>query len=179
MTDAAKADCISWDDYFMAIGFLSAQRSKDPVTQVGACIVRNNVVVGTGYNGMPNGDDSLPWSRPSKNDFVCHAEMNAITNTYLLDFKDCVIYVTLFPCNECAKLIIKSGIKKIVYNSDLKNGKRKNQESKMMLKSAGVECRQYSPSIRNINIFSKIDVDGSEKLSEPSPKKVKKSESDE
>jgi dCMP deaminase len=117
-----RQNYISWKEYFMGIAKLSGQRSKDPSTQVGACIVNNeNKIVGIGYNGFPNGisDDDLTWERngdflDTKYAYVCHAELNAIMNCILAP-KDCTLYVTLFPCNECAKLVIQSGIKKIIY----------------------------------------------------------------
>ncbi|CAG5946850.1 unnamed protein product [Menidia menidia] len=113
-----REDYLEWSEYFMAVSFLSAQRSKDPSSQVGACIVNpENKIVGIGYNGMPNGcdDDLLPWSRyaddwlDTKKPYVCHAEMNAIMNKNSADVKGCTMYVVLFPCNECAKLIIQAG----------------------------------------------------------------------
>ena len=118
---------VQWDDYFMAIAFLSSMRSKDPNTQVGACIVNaDKRIVGIGYNGFPRGcsDDELPWAIESedpldtKYPFVCHAEMNAILNKNSSDVKGCSIYTALFPCNECTKLIIQSGITEVVYLSD-------------------------------------------------------------
>uniref|UniRef100_A0A9J8CUH9 dCMP deaminase n=1 Tax=Cyprinus carpio carpio TaxID=630221 RepID=A0A9J8CUH9_CYPCA len=113
-----RQDYLEWPEYFMAVAFLSAQRSKDPSSQVGACIVnQENKIVGIGYNGMPNGcdDDLLPWSRSADNKldtkypYVCHAELNAIMNKNSADVKGCTMYVALFPCNECAKLIIQAG----------------------------------------------------------------------
>ncbi|XP_041943386.1 deoxycytidylate deaminase isoform X1 [Alosa sapidissima] len=113
-----REDYLEWPEYFMAVAFLSAQRSKDPSSQVGACIVNpENKIVGIGYNGMPNGcnDDLLPWARAAadrldtKYPYVCHAELNAIMNKNSADVKGCTIYVALFPCNECAKLIIQAG----------------------------------------------------------------------
>ncbi|CAJ0944407.1 unnamed protein product, partial [Ranitomeya imitator] len=113
-----REDYLEWCEYFMAVAFLSAQRSKDPSSQVGACIVNpENKIVGIGYNGMPNGchDDVLPWARTAsdrldtKYPYVCHAELNAIMNKNSADVKGCIMYVALFPCNECAKLIIQAG----------------------------------------------------------------------
>lgn len=143
---------INWETYFMAIASLSAMRSKDPNTQVGACIVnKDNIIVGIGYNGMPNGcsDDDMPWERESstvldtKYPFVCHAELNAILNSnYHLN--GCILYVTLFPCNECAKAIIQSGIKKVVY---LDNKYPNNSETKAalyMFNKSGIELHKYS-----------------------------------
>ncbi len=141
---------ISWDEYFMGVAVLSSKRSKDPSTTVGACIVnKKNRIVGIGYNGFPYGceDSEYPWGRDQtdflncKYPYVVHAEPNAILNsTCPLD--DCTIYVTLFPCNECAKLIIQSGIKEVVYMSDKYDGTNENIASKRMLKSANVKCRQ-------------------------------------
>ncbi|XP_034080409.1 deoxycytidylate deaminase isoform X5 [Gymnodraco acuticeps] len=121
-TTRKREDYLEWPEYFMAVAFLSAQRSKDPSSQVGACIVnQENKIVGIGYNGMPNGcdDDLLPWSRSADDRLntkypyginkVCHAELNAIMNKNSADVKGCSMYVALFPCNECAKLIIQSG----------------------------------------------------------------------
>ncbi len=144
-----RSDVLSWNEYFMGLAHLSALRSKDPSTQVGACIVsQTNRVVGIGYNGLPRGceDDTYPWGRDgdfldTKYPFVVHAELNAILNSHS-DLRGCSIYVSLFPCNECAKAIIQSGISKIVYESD----KYKDQDnviaSKKMLVSAGVELVQ-------------------------------------
>lgn len=142
-------DYISWDEYFMGVALLSSMRSKDPNTSVGACIVNQKKrIVGIGYNGMPYGcdDDEYSWNREgdflnTKYPYVVHAEPNAILNsTTKLD--DSTIYVTLFPCNECAKLIIQSGIKEIVYMSDKYDGIESDIASKKMLKSAGVTWRK-------------------------------------
>jgi len=119
----ARSEYLSWDEYFMSVALLSAQRSKDPSTQVGACIVNNNLrIVGIGYNGFPIGcsDDALPWGKVgewenTKYPFVCHAEMNAILNKNQADIQGATIYTSLYPCNECAKLVIQSGIKRVVY----------------------------------------------------------------
>ncbi len=144
-----RNDYISWDEYFMGVALLSAQRSKDPNTQVGACIVNpEKKIVGVGYNGFPSGldDDTLPWAREgafleTKYPYVCHAELNAILNS-TRDLKGCSIYVALFPCNECAKAIIQSGIKEIVYLSDKYDGTDSVVASKMMLTQAGVRLRK-------------------------------------
>ncbi len=145
---------ISWDEYFMGVAILSSMRSKDPNTKVGACIVNQKKrIVGIGYNGLPVGcsDDEFPWERQggfleTKYPFVVHAEPNAILNsTTSLD--NATIYVTLFPCHECAKLIIQSGIKEIVYMSDKYDGTESDQASKMMLKSAGVTWRKVPLNI--------------------------------
>ena len=135
-----RSDYLSWDEYFMGIALLSAERSKDNNTQVGACIVSNeHKIVSMGYNGMPIGrcDDEMPWERQgdyldTKYPFVCHAELNAILNCAGVSMKDCTIYVTLFPCNECAKAIIQAGIKTVVYDSDKYAGTPANVASKRM-----------------------------------------------
>ena len=128
MNGEKRKDYLEWDEYFMAIAKLSAMRSKDPSTQVGACIVSNdNRILSIGYNGAPNGfsDEKFPWGRDGKNldtkyPYVCHAELNAILNYRgsKKDLEDARIYVDLFPCNECAKIIIQSGIKEVIYLSD-------------------------------------------------------------
>jgi len=159
-----RTDYISWDEYFMGIALLSAKRSKDPNTQVGACIVNSdNKIVGIGYNGFPIGcsDDNLPWNRDGKDinstkyPYVVHAEANAILNS-TENLKGARIYVGLFPCNECAKLIIQSGIKEILYLSD----KYKNEDfikaSKKMLKMSGVKLTQLKLSSKKINLHFDI-----------------------
>lgn len=145
---------ISWDEYFMGLAHLSALRSKDPNTQVGACIVDSeNKVVSIGYNGLPRGcsDTEFPWGREggfrdSKYAYVVHAELNAILNSPR-PVKDCVLYVSLFPCNECAKAIIQSGIRKVVYESDKYADTDSTIVSKRMLRTAGVELVQLNKSI--------------------------------
>jgi len=148
-----RKDYISWDEYFMGVSILSGKRSKDPNTQVGACVVSpDKKIVGTGYNGMPKGcnDDTFPWKREGefldkKYAYVVHAELNSILNSVGRDLSGCTIYVALFPCNECAKAIIQSGITRIVYLSD----KYKNEEftiaAKKMLDSSGVSYDQLVP----------------------------------
>lgn len=144
----------------MGISLLSAQRSKDPNTQVGACIVNpENKVVGLGYNGFPKGvsDDEFPWDRKGKYDetkyaYICHAEMNAILNSPHNSLKGCSVYVSLFPCNECAKAIIQSGINEIVYLSDKYKETDIIHASKRMLNAAGVKLRQYHPKIKNLKL---------------------------
>ena len=140
---------ISWDTYFMGVALLSSYRSKDPNTKVGACIVNQQKrIIGIGYNGFPYGcsDDEFPWDREGeyldcKYPYVVHAEPNAILNsTAKLD--NATLYVTLFPCNECAKLIIQSGIKEIVYMEDKYNGSPSDLASKKMLEAAGVSTRK-------------------------------------
>ena len=144
-----RNDYIDWDTYFMGIAILSAHRSKDPNTQVGACIVNEDKkIVGVGYNGLPIGcdDKEFPWEREgdflkTKYPYVCHAELNAILNS-IKSLKGCTIYVGLFPCNECAKAIIQSGIREIVYISDKYVGTDGNIASKRLLDSAGVKYRK-------------------------------------
>lgn len=144
-----RNDVLSWDEYFMGLAHLSAKRSKDPNTQVGAAIVSpEHRVVGIGYNGFPNGcdDDEFPWEREgefacTKYPFVVHAELNAILNS-TTNLSGCSIYVSLFPCNECAKAIIQSGISRIVYESDKYADTDGTKASKRMLKAAGVELVQ-------------------------------------
>ena len=147
-----RADYLSWDEYFLGVAELSAARSKDPNTQVGACIVsEDNKILSVGYNGMPIGcnDDDMPWEREgdflnSKYAYVCHAELNAILNSRH-DLKGAKIYVSLFPCNECAKAIIQSGIKEVIYTSDKYANTDGTKASKMMLQMAGVKTRQFTP----------------------------------
>ena len=142
-----RTDYITWDEYFMGIAILAAKRSKDPNTQVGACIVsQDNIIISTGYNGMPKGcsDDEFPWARAGEEEndtkypFVVHAELNAILNANGRDLRGSRLYVALFPCNECAKAIIQSGIKEVIYLSDKYNGIPSNLASKRMLRAAGV-----------------------------------------
>ena len=144
-----RTDYITWDEYFMGLAHLSAMRSKDPSTQVGAVIVSGeHRVVSIGYNGFPNGcsDDEFPWDREgdfgaTKYPYVVHAELNAILNSKN-DLRGCSIYVSLFPCNECAKAIIQSGISRIVYESDKYADTDATIASKRMLRAAGVELYQ-------------------------------------
>lgn len=146
-----RSDYISWDTYFMGVAKLSALRSKDPSTQVGACIVNEDKrIVGIGYNGLPKGlDDSLfSWEKEgnfldTKYPYVVHAEANAILNS-TQNLKGSTIYVTLFPCNECMKLIAQSGIKEIVYVSNKDEGKDFNVASFNIMKAAGLKYRQMT-----------------------------------
>ena len=146
-----RSDVLTWDAYFMSMAHLSALRSKDPNTQVGACIVnKDKRVVGLGYNGFPKGcnDDDFPWERngeflDTKYPYVVHAELNAILNS-IQNLKGCTIYVSLFPCNECAKAIIQSGISCVVYESDKYAGTEGNIASKRMFRDAGVEWVQLT-----------------------------------
>jgi dCMP deaminase len=145
-----RTDYISWDEYFMGVAILSSKRSKDPSTQVGACIVnQDKKIVGIGYNGFPNGidDDTFPWGKQgdyvdTKYPYVVHAEPNAILNA-TTSLKNCTIYVTLFPCCECAKLIIQSGIKEIVYIYDFHATDDTTIASKRLFDAAGVKYRQF------------------------------------
>ena len=151
---------LNWDEYFMGVAALSAMRSKDPGTQVGACIVnQQNKIMSVGYNGMPLGwsDDEDPWDREgaaldTKYLYVCHAELNAILNFRGGSLEGCRIYTTLFPCNECAKAIIQSGISEIVYTEDKYADMDNVIASKMMMKSAGIKFRQFIPSGKQISI---------------------------
>ena len=155
-----RKDYISWDEYFMGVSILSGMRSKDPSTQVGACIVSSdNKILSMGYNGFPMGcsDDDFPWDREgdmleSKYAFVTHSELNAILNYRGGSLQGAKIYVSLFPCNECAKAIIQSGIRTVIYDSDNYDGTPSNIASKRMLDAAGVEYRQYQRSGREIKM---------------------------
>lgn len=143
-----RKDYISWDEYFMGVALLAARRSKDPNTQVGACIVsEDNIILSTGYNGFPAGcsDDEYPWEREgeaTKYPFVVHAELNAILNAGGRSLRGARIYVDLFPCNECAKAIIQSGIVEVIYLSDKYADTDATRASKRMLASAGVTLRR-------------------------------------
>lgn len=149
---AKREGYINWDEYFMGVAILASQRSKDPSTQVGACIVNDeNKIMSVGYNGFPMGcsDDEFPWDRQgdkessTKYPYVCHAELNAILNAGGNSLKGCRIYVALFPCNECAKAIIQSGIKEVIYISDKYKDTDLVQASKRMLNCAGVKLTQF------------------------------------
>ena len=150
-----RQQVLSWDENFMAVAHLSALRSKDPNTQVGACVVNeDNIIVGIGYNGLPKGcsDDEFPWGNvgdtlDTKYAFVVHAELNAILNSYT-SLAGARIYVSLFPCNECAKAIIQSGIKEIVYECDKYADTDAVKASKRMLDAAGVNYRQKQEKIK-------------------------------
>ena len=155
-----RTDYLSWDEYYMGVATLSAQRSKDPSTQVGACIVnRDHKILSMGYNGMPVGcsDDLMAWDRDggpldTKYLYVCHAELNAILNHAGGSLKDTIIYVTLFPCNECAKAIIQCGIREVVYWHDKYADTPAVQASKKMFEMAGVVCRPYVPSGKHLEL---------------------------
>lgn len=153
-----RTDYISWDEYFMGIALLSAMRSKDNNSQVGACIVSpENKILSLGYNGMPIGcnDDDMPWEREgddleTKYMYVCHSELNAILNSPHNDLTGARMYVTLFPCNECAKAIIQSGIKELIYLSDKYHDTHASIASRRMFKMTGVKYRAYEPTGREI-----------------------------
>lgn len=153
-----RTDYISWDEYFMGVALLAAKRSKDPSTQVGACIVdEHNVILSTGYNGFPVGcsDDDFPWDRSgedTKYPYVVHAELNAILNSGGKSLRGATLYVVLFPCNECAKAIIQSGIREIVYLSDKYAQDKATLASKRMLDIAGVATRRLIPRDESITI---------------------------
>lgn len=150
-----RQNVISWDEYFMGLAHLSAYRSKDPSTQVGAVIVDDNKrIVGIGYNGFPKGcnDDEFPWEREgdfneTKYPFVVHAELNAILNS-TKNLNGATIYVSLFPCHECAKAIIQSGITSIVYEDDKYSGTPSDLASKRMLDAANVSLRKLDYRVR-------------------------------
>lgn len=153
-----RMDYISWDEYFMGIALLAARRSKDPNTQVGACIVSpENIIISTGYNGLPNGcsDDVFPWDREgveTKYPYVVHAELNAILNAGGRVLRGARLYVALFPCNECAKAIIQSGIREIVYLSDKYDGTPMNLAAKRMLDAAGVYYHTLPTKLETITL---------------------------
>ena len=150
-------DYISWDEYFMGIAVLSAMRSKDPNTRVGACIVNeDNHIVAIGYNGFPVGcsDDAYPWSNAgdplkTKYPYVCHAELNAILNAKT-SLKGSRIYTALFPCNECTKAIIQAGIKEVIYMSDKYHDTDMCKASRDMLISSGITFRRYEKTNREV-----------------------------
>ena len=154
-----RTDYINWDEYFMGIAMLAARRSKDPNTQVGACIVSDdNIIISTGYNGMPKGcsDDEFPWDRKGENEaatkypYVVHAELNAILNASGRDLRGSRIYVALFPCNECAKAIIQCGIKEVMYLSDKYHDTMMNLVSKRMLDAAGVKYTRMRTDLKEL-----------------------------
>jgi len=143
---------LSWDEYFMGIAIASSGRSRDPNTQVGACLVSpENRIIGVGYNGFPAGipDDKLPWDREGANRsdtkyaFIVHAEANAILNSFGRDLRGSTLYVCLFPCEECSKIIIQAGIREIVYLSDKYAGTDGNKAAKILFDLAGVKCRKF------------------------------------
>lgn len=156
-----SSDYLSWDEYFMGVAFLSGMRSKDPSTQVGACLVdADRRIVGIGYNGFPRGcsDDVLPWARSAPDDlhkkypYVVHAEVNAILNKCSASVRGATLYVALFPCNECAKVILQSGIGEVVYLNDHYHDTDACRASRIMFRMAGVKLRRYQPERREIVI---------------------------
>ncbi len=162
-----RLNYLTWDEYFIALAKLTAMRSKDPSTQVGACIVSaDNRILSVGYNGAPNGfdDDNFPWNRQGENletkyPYVCHAEMNAVLNYRgtRKDFENARIYVDLFPCNECAKIIIQSGIKEVVYLSNKYKDSENNIASRRLFDSCGIEYHQLDLEKQiTIEITSKV-----------------------
>jgi dCMP deaminase len=162
-----RQNYISWDEYFMGVSLLSACRSKDPNTQVGACIVNDkNKIVGAGYNGLPTGcnDDDFPWNKEgdfldTKYPFICHAELNAILNNIGMDLRGCKIYTALFPCNECAKAIIQSGITEVIYLSDKYAGTDTAKASRLIFEKAGISCRKVNATISSLVLsFNEKDV---------------------
>ena len=155
-----RTNHINWDEYFMSIAILSSLRSKDTSTKVGAAIVSDeHKVLSLGYNGMPIGIDysKIPWAREgvseldTKYPYVCHAELNAILNTERR-LKGSTLYVTLFPCNECAKAVIQAGITEVVY-LDIKENKQETVAAKKMLDLAGVRIRQYKAENREVVLY--------------------------
>lgn len=162
-----RLNYLTWDEYFIALAKLTAMRSKDPSTQVGACIISaDNRILSVGYNGAPNGfdDDNFPWNRQGENletkyPYVCHAEMNAVLNYRgtRKDFENARIYVDLFPCNECAKIIIQSGIKEVVYLSNKYKDSENNIASRRLFDSCGIEYHQLDLEKQiTIEITSKV-----------------------
>lgn len=155
-----RSDYISWDEYFMGVAQLAAMRSKDPNTQVGSCIVSgSHKILSMGYNGMPTGcdDDEFPWDREgetlmTKYPFVTHSELNAILNYRGGSLEGATLYVSLFPCNECAKAIIQAGIKRVIYKSDKYAGSDSSVASRRMFAAAGVELVAYEPTGRTIGL---------------------------
>ena len=162
-----RIDYITWDEYFMGVALLSGRRSKDPSTQVGACIVsKQNKIVGAGYNGLPAGcnDEEFPWEKTgdflqTKYPYVCHAELNAILNNIGMDLSGCRIYTALFPCNECSKAIIQSGIREVIYLSDKYDQTEVSIASKRLLSTAGVIFRKVEVMRESIHLsFNEKDV---------------------
>ena len=156
-----RTDYITWDEYFMGIALLSAKRSKDPSTPVGACIVdsRTNRILSVGYNGLPTGcsDDDYPWDRTgeplnTKYPYVVHAEMNAILNNRIASLEGARLYTTLFPCNECTKAMIQAGIKEVIYLSNKYPDSDQVKASQKMLQQTGVKLRCFTSGLKQITI---------------------------
>lgn len=167
-----RQDYISWDDYFMGIALLAAKRSKDPNTQVGACIVssdqtegsRGNTILSVGYNGLPIGceDESFPWGREgdfldTKYPFVVHAELNAILNAQGKSLVGAKLYVALFPCNECCKAIIQSGIREVIYLSNKYAQSDAVKASKRMFEAAGVKLTQLETATKEMTLDFEVE----------------------
>ena len=156
-----REDYISWDEYFMAVAKLAVMRSKDPNSQVGCCIVSpDNKILSIGYNGFPTGcsDEDFPWAREDEDPlrtkyvYVTHSELNAILNYRGGSLEGAKLYVSLFPCNECAKAIIQAGIRTVIYDSDKYSGTPSVIASKMMFQAAGVDIKRYEATSRKIEI---------------------------
>lgn len=155
-----RKEVLNWDEYFMGLAILSSMRSKDTHTKVGACIVNEKKrVVGLGYNGMPNdcSDDEMPWAFGETNlntkyYYVVHAELNAIMNSNQFDLTNCTLYTTLFPCCDCCKAIIQSGIKEVVYLSDKYSETESTIASKFMFEKASIQTRKYILQDNSVNI---------------------------
>lgn len=155
-----REDYIRWDEYFMGICKLAGMRSKDPNTQVGACIIsEDHKILSMGYNGFPNGcsDEEFPWERDgdmlhTKYAFVTHSELNAILNYRGGSLQGATLYVSLFPCNECAKAIIQSGIRTVIYDSDKYDGTPGNIAAKKMFDASHVEYKKYVPTGKTLTI---------------------------
>lgn len=155
-----RTDYITWDEYFMGVAKLAGMRSKDPNSQVGCCIVsKDNKILSMGYNGFPKGcsDDEFPWAREgdpmdTKYLYVTHSELNAILNYQGESLKGAKLYVSLFPCNECAKAIIQSGIETVIYEVDKYPENASFRASKRLMDAAGVRYYQYNHTKRDILI---------------------------
>ena len=160
-----RENYISWDEYFMGVALLAAERSKDPNTQVGACIVDDqNRILSTGYNGFPKGcsDDEFPWAREgaegeTKYQFVVHAELNAILNSRGKTLAGSRLYVGLFPCNECAKAIIQAGVSEVIYLSDKYRNTPSTIASRRMLNAAGIKLTELKPTKASIVLNFKAE----------------------
>eukprot|EP00928_Gymnodinium_smaydae_P034000 TRINITY_DN24199_c0_g2_i3.p1 TRINITY_DN24199_c0_g2~~TRINITY_DN24199_c0_g2_i3.p1 ORF type:complete len:271 (-),score=72.48 TRINITY_DN24199_c0_g2_i3:152-964(-) len=178
--NAPRPDALCWDDYFMSVAFLTAMRSKDPSTQVGAVIVNDlNRIIGVGYNGFPSNAPkaAFPWAKASedgqlatKYPYVCHAELNAVLNKNAESCRGCKLYCTLFPCNECAKVIIQSGIKQVIFASEKNKSQAGCQASRELFRLCGVEMRQHAPELSRLHIALRYPED------EPNPEPKAKAE---
>jgi len=159
MKPRKHGEYLTWEEYFMGIALISAKRSKDPHTQVGACIVnKNKKIVGIGYNGFPIGcpDNNLPWDKQgeyyhTKYAYIVHAEANAILNS-TKNLNGCTLYVCLFPCNECAKLIIQSKIKKVIYLDDKYANTHSVKAAKRMFEMTGVKYKKFKARKKGIKL---------------------------